>query len=305
MSQQREASLPSQEGQAIAGLRARRSLWGQVLLFFRKKPLGAVGATMALFIVIVAIFAPAIQTRAINLTDHTQLYATPSSEMLLGGDHLGRDMFSRLVAGSRISIRVGLISALLGCTIGLIVGVSSAYFGGIYDLVLQRVIDSVIAFPGLVLALALMAALGSSINNVIIALSISFMPTTVRLIRSQALAVKEMDYVLAAHAVGAHSLRIIFRHMIPNVLAIWIVAFTFLMGTAIIAEASLSFLGLGVGPDVPSWGGMLRGATKNYVGIGPWLPVVPGLAIFIVVFSWNVLGDSLRDVLDPRLRGTQ
>jgi peptide/nickel transport system permease protein len=305
MSQQREASLPSQEGQAIAGLRARRSLWGQVLLFFRKKPLGAVGATMALFIVIVAIFAPAIQTRAINLTDHTQLYATPSSEMLLGGDHLGRDMFSRLVAGSRISIRVGLISALLGCTIGLIVGVSSAYFGGIYDLVLQRVIDSVIAFPGLVLALALMAALGSSINNVIIALSISFMPTTVRLIRSQALAVKEMDYVLAAHAVGAHSLRIIFRHMIPNVLAIWIVAFTFLMGTAIIAEASLSFLGLGVGPDVPSWGGMLRGATKNYVGIGPWLPVVPGLAIFIVVFSWNVLGDSLRDVLDPRLRGSQ
>ena len=305
MSQQREASLPSQEGQAIVGLRARRSLWSQVLLFFRKKPLGALGATMALFIVIVAIFAPAIQTRAINLTDHTKLYATPSSEMLLGGDHLGRDMFSRLVAGTRISIRVGLISALLGCTIGLIVGVSSAYFGGIYDLVLQRVIDSVIAFPGLVLALALMAALGSSINNVIIALSISFMPTTVRLIRSQALAVKEMDYVLAAHAVGAHSLRIIFRHMIPNVLAIWIVAFTFLMGTAIIAEASLSFLGLGVGPDVPSWGGMLRGATKNYVGIGPWLPVVPGLAIFVVVFSWNVLGDSLRDVLDPRLRGSQ
>ena len=295
----------SQEGQVIGGLRARRSLWSQVLLFFRKKPLGALGATMALFIVIVAIFAPVIQTRAINLTDHTKLYATPSSEMFLGGDHLGRDMFSRLVAGSRISIRVGLISALLGCTIGLIVGVSSAYFGGIYDLVLQRVIDSVIAFPGLVLALALMAALGSSINNVIIALSISFMPTTVRLIRSQALAVKEMDYVLAAHAVGAHSLRIIFRHMIPNVLAIWIVAFTFLMGTAIIAEASLSFLGLGVGPDVPSWGGMLRGATKNYVGIGPWLPVVPGLAIFIVVFSWNVLGDSLRDVLDPRLRGSQ
>ena len=286
-------------------MRARRSLWSQVLLFFRKKPLGALGATMALFIVIVAIFAPAIQTRAINLTDHTKLYATPSSEMLLGGDHLGRDMFSRLVAGTRISIRVGLISALLGCTIGLIVGVSSAYFGGIYDLVLQRVIDSVIAFPGLVLALALMAALGSSINNVIIALSISFMPTTVRLIRSQALAIKEMDYVLAAHAVGAHSLRIIFRHMIPNVLAIWIVAFTFLMGTAIIAEASLSFLGLGVGPDVPSWGGMLRGATKNYVGIGPWLPVVPGLAIFVVVFSWNVLGDSLRDVLDPRLRGSQ
>ena len=212
--------------------------------------------------------------------------------------------FIRVVAGSRISIRVGLLSALIGCTLGLLIGVSSAYAGGLYDLALQRVIDAMIAFPGLVLALALMAALGSSINNVIIALSISFLPTTARVVRSQAMAIKEMDYVLAAHAIGASSRRIIWRHMIPNVFAIWIVTFTFLMGTAIIAEASLSFLGLGVGPDVPSWGGMLRGTTKNYVGIGPWLPVVPGLAIFTVVFSWNVLGDALRDVFDPRLRGT-
>ena len=305
MSLQRELSGEDQREQVISGVRAKRSLLSQILLFFRKKPLGGMGAIMALCILVVAIFAPAIQTYPVNLTDHTKLYASPSSDMLLGGDHLGRDMFSRLVAGSRISIKVGLISALLGCTFGLVVGVSSAYYGGIYDLALQRLIDAVIAFPGLVLALALMAAMGSSINNVIIALSISFMPTTVRLIRSQALAVNEMDYVLAAHAVGASSLRIIFRHMIPNVLAIWIIAFTFLMGTAIIAEASLSFLGLGVGPDVPYWGGMLRGATKNYVGIGPWLPVVPGLAIFVIVFSWNVLGDSLRDVLDPRLRTNQ
>ena len=260
MSLQRESSGEGQREQVISGVRAKRSLSSQILLFFRKKPLGGLGATMALLILIVAIFAPAIQTYPVNLTDHTKLYASPSSDMLLGGDHLGRDMFSRLVAGSRISIKVGLISALLGCTVGLVVGVSSAYYGGIYDLVLQRLIAAVIAFPGLVLALA-------SINNVIIALSISFMPTTVRIIRSQALAVNEMDYVLAAHAVGASSFRIIFRHMIPNVFAIWIIAFTFLMGTAIIAEASLSFLGLGGGPDVPSWGGMLRGATKNYVGI--------------------------------------
>lgn len=286
-------------------MRPKRSLWSHILLFFRTKRLGAVGAIMALFVLIVAVFAPAIQTHPVNLTDHTRLYAGPSSEMLLGADNLGRDMFSRLVAGSRISIRVGLLSALIGCTLGLVIGVSSAYVGGIYDLALQRVIDAMIAFPGLVLALALMAALGSSINNVIIALSISFLPTTVRVVRSQAMAIKEMDYVLAAHAVGASGLRIIFRHMVPNVFAIWIVTFTFLMGTAIIAEASLSFLGLGVGPDVPSWGGMLRGTTKNYVGIGPWLPVIPGLAIFTVVFSWNVLGDSLRDVFDPRLRGTQ
>jgi peptide/nickel transport system permease protein len=304
MNQQGEVSRAYEREQTITELRPKRSLWSHILLFFRTKRLGAVGAVMALFVVIVAIFAPVIQTHPVNLTDHTKLYAAPSSEMLLGADNLGRDMFSRLVAGSRISIRVGLLSALIGCTLGLLIGVSSAYAGGLYDLALQRVIDAMIAFPGLVLALALMAALGSSINNVIIALSISFLPTTARVVRSQAMAIKEMDYVLAAHAVGASSLRIIFRHMVPNVFAIWIVTFTFLMGTAIIAEASLSFLGLGVGPDVPSWGGMLRGTTKNYVGIGPWLPVIPGLAIFTVVFSWNVLGDALRDVFDPRLRGT-
>ncbi len=304
MNQQGEVSRAYEREQTITELRPKRSLWSHIMLFFRTKRLGAVGAVMALFVVIVAIFAPVIQTHPVNLTDHTKLYAAPSSEMLLGADNLGRDMFSRLVAGSRISIRVGLLSALIGCTLGLLIGVSSAYAGGLYDLALQRVIDAMIAFPGLVLALALMAALGSSINNVIIALSISFLPTTARVVRSQAMAIKEMDYVLAAHAVGASSLRIIFRHMVPNVFAIWIVTFTFLMGTAIIAEASLSFLGLGVGPDVPSWGGMLRGTTKNYVGIGPWLPVIPGLAIFTVVFSWNVLGDALRDVFDPRLRGT-
>ena len=304
MNQQVTTRADEQE-QVTVWLRPKRSLLSHILHFLRTKRLGAVGAILALFVLIVAIFAPLIQTHPVNLTDHTRLYASPSSEMLLGADNLGRDMFSRVVAGSRISIKVGLLSALIGCTLGLLVGVSSAYIGGLYDLALQRVIDAMIAFPGLILALALMAALGSSINNVIIALSISFLPTTVRLVRSQALAVKEMDYVLAAHAVGASGLRIIFRHMIPNVMAIWIVAFTFLMGTAIIAEASLSFLGLGVGPDVPSWGGMLRGTTKNYVGIGPWLPVVPGLAIFTVVFSWNVLGDSLRDVFDPRLRGSQ
>ena len=305
MSQQPEVRGLYESELAKVGFRPKRNLWGHILNFIRTKPLGAVGAAMALFVVIVAIFAPAIQNHSPYLTDHTKVYASPSADNFLGGDNLGRDVFSRLVAGSRISIRVGLITALIGCTIGLLLGVSSAYFGGLFDLALQRVIDAMIAFPGLVLALALMSALGSSINNVIIALSIVFVPTTARIIRSQALAIKEMDYVLAAQAVGASNTRIILRHMIPNLAAIWIVTLTFLMGTAIIAEASLSFLGLGVGPDVPSWGGMLRSATKNYIGIGPWLPVMPGLAIAFVVFSWNVLGDSLRDVLDPRLRGTQ
>ena len=295
----------AQQVQAIAALRPKRSLRTHIFNFYRTKPLGAFGATMALFILIVAIFAPAIRTHDPYITDHTKLYASPSSEMYLGGDNLGRDVFSRIVEGARISIRVGLISALVGCTIGMFIGVSSGYFGGIYDLVIQRLIDAMISFPALVLALALMSALGSSINNVIISLSIIFVPSTARIIRSQALAIKETDYVLAARALGANDLRIIVRHMIPNVMAIFIVTVTFLMRVAVIAEASLSFLGLGVGPDVPSWGGMPRGATKNYIGIGPWLPVIPGLAIATLVFSWNVMGDSLRDVLDPRLRGNQ
>ena len=300
-----QPELTRVQAQALAGLRPKRSLRTHIFNFYRTKPLGAFGATMALFILIVAIFAPMIRTHDPYFTNHEKLYAAPSSEMYFGGDTLGRDVFSRIVEGSRISIKVGLISALVGCTLGMVIGVSSGYFGGLYDLVVQRLIDAMIAFPALVLALALMAALGSSINNVIISLSIIFIPSTARIIRSQALAIKETDYVLAAHAVGANHVRIMFRHMIPNVMAIFIVTLTFLMGVAVIAEASLSFLGLGVGPDVPSWGGMLRGATKNYIGISPLLPVIPGLSIAILVFSWNVMGDSLRDILDPRLRGTQ
>jgi peptide/nickel transport system permease protein len=159
------------------------------------------------------------------------------------------------------------------------------------------------AFPTLILAIAIMAALGSSLNNVVLALSIVYIPSTARILRAQALAIKEMDYVLAARAVGAGDWRIMLRHMVPNCFAVFIVIVTFHLGGAIIAEASLSFLGVGTPPNVPSWGGMLNGAATN-VTVAPWVAVFPGLAIFIVVFAWNVLGDALRDVLDPRLRGT-
>ena len=295
----------------LDGLRPRILFWRHILNFVRTKPLGAAGATVAILLIIVAIFAPQIRTQDPYVIDYTAPYASPNSEMLFGGDELGRDVFSRLVTGSRISLRVGLISAFAGCTIGMLIGVASAYYGGVTDLLVQRLVDAMIAFPYLVLAIALMAALSTTelplladpINKVILALTILFIPTTVRIIRSQGLAIKEMDYVLAARAVGAGTVRIIMRHMVPNVVAIWIVAITFHMAIAIIAEASLSFLGIGAGPDVPSWGSMLRGATKKYVGVGPWLAVFPGLAIAVVVYSWNLLGDALRDVLDPRLRG--
>jgi len=224
---------------------------------------------------------------------------------LLGGDQVGRDVFSRLVYGARVSLYAGLLSAFIGATTGMVVGVTSAHFGGKTDLIIQRIVDAMMAFPALILAIAIMAALGASLNNVVIALSIAFMPSTARVLRSQALAVKEMDYILAARAVGAGHGRIIFRHMIPNCFALYIVLVTVFLGTAIVAEATLSFLGIGVPPDVPSWGGMLNGAAQRYVHLAPWLGVFPGLAIAIVVFAWNLLGDALRDVLDPRLRGSE
>jgi peptide/nickel transport system permease protein len=222
----------------------------------------------------------------------------------LGGDALGRDVFSRLVYGARVSLYVGLLSAFVGSTVGLLVGVASVHFGGTVDLIVQRVIDGLMAIPALILALALVAGLGPSVRNVIIALSIAFIPAAARLIRSQALAIKEMDYVLAARAVGAGHVRIILRHMAPNVFGLYIVLVTLTLGGAIIAEASLTFLGVGSPPNEPTWGGMLTGAAQQYIRVAPWVAVFPGVAIGVVVFAWNLLGDALRDVLDPRLRGT-
>jgi peptide/nickel transport system permease protein len=272
--------------------------------FFRQKPLGFAGAVVAIILVIGAIFAPLIATDNPRTVNADLLYAVPGEQgTLLGGDQLGRDVFSRLVYGARISLYVGITSSFIGVTIGLLVGVASAHFGGTTDLVVQRLIDSMMAFPSLILAIALMAALGSSLNNVVIALSIIYIPSTARIVRSQALAINEMDYVLAAIAVGAGHWRIMLRHMVPNCIALYIVLVTIHLGGAIIAEASLSFLGVGAPPDIPAWGGMLRDAAQ-IVSVAPWLGVFPGLAIAIVVFAWNLLGDALRDVLDPRLRGT-
>jgi peptide/nickel transport system permease protein len=280
------------------------TIWQQLGRFARRKPLGAFGAVIALVLVIVAVFAPLIATHDPAETNAALVYAPPGSQLLLGGDQLGRDVFSRLVYGARISLYTGLLSAFIGAGIGMVVGVASVHFGGKTDLIVQRIIDTMMAFPPLILAIAIMAALGASLDNVVIALSIAYIPSAARVLRSQALAVKEMDFVLAARAIGAGHARIIFRYMIPNCLALFIVLVSVFIGTAIVAEATLSFLGIGVPPDVPSWGGMLNGAAQTYVHLAPWLGVFPGLAIAIVVLAWNFLGDALRDVLDPRLRGS-
>ena len=286
-----------------AGMRAKPTLRQNLVKFAKDKPLGAFGGAVAVILIILAIVAPLVATHNPELTDHRSVLAAPSSDMLLGGDQLGRDVFSRLIYGTRISLLVGILSVLFGVTIGLAIGLVSGYFGGAVDLASQRVMDAVMAFPALILALSIMAVMGASIINVIIALAAVFIPGAARTIRAQALSIKETDYVLAAKAIGVSDIRIMVRHMAPNLAATYIVLATISLGWAIVVEASLSFLGVGVPPNVPTWGGMLNGATK-YVETAWWVAVFPGLAIAVVVFAWNLLGDALRDVLDPKLRGS-
>src|SRR6516162_6194631 len=301
---EQSGSIAASSGVPIRGLLPMGAIRRHLGRFARRKPLGAFGAVIALALIVVAVLAPFIATQDPAVTNPALVYAPPGSQLLLGGDQLGRDVFSRLVYGARVSLYAGLLSAFIGGSIGMVVGVTSVHFGGKIDLIIQRIIDTMMSFPPLILAIAIMAALGASLNNVVIALSVAFIPSAARVLRSQALAIKEMDYILAARAIGASHARIIFRYMIPNCLALYIVLVSVFLGTAIVAEATLSFLGIGVPPDVPSWGGMLNGAAQTYVHLAPWLGVFPGLAIAIVVFAWNLLGDALRDVLDPRLRGT-
>ena len=289
---------------AIAGaLRPKRTAMDHVGFFIKRKPLGAAGALVAILLVLVAIFAPFIANHDPYDVNIEFRFNAPSSETYFGGDQLGRDVFSRIVYGARISLYVGILSSVIGTTIGLLVGVAGVHFGGFVDMAIQRVVDGMMAFPALLLAIAIMAALGASVNNVVIALTIIFIPSTARVLRSQALAIKEQDYILAAKAVGAGDWRIVLRHMIPNCFAVFIVIVTFHLGGAIIAEATLSFLGLGAPPREPAWGGMLSGAA-SWIRVAWWMAIFPGMAIAIVVFAWNLLGDSLRDVLDPKLRGT-
>jgi peptide/nickel transport system permease protein len=276
--------------------------------FARRKPLGAMGGLIVLALVLMALLAPVISPydpRQIIREEHNRVpvYVAPGSTYLLGTDHVGRDICSRILHGARISLYVGVGAVLIGVTGWFIVGVVSAYAGGAVDLIVQRIVDAMMAVPGLIIVLAIMAVLGSSLNNVIIAIGIGMLAPVVRTVRSQVLSVKEMEYVMAARAIGAPATRIIVRHLIPNCLAIYLILATYYLGFAIILEASLSFLGVGVPPDVPSWGGMLTAAAQGHVTKAPWAGIFPGLAIFLAVLGFNLLGDALRDVLEPKLRG--
>jgi peptide/nickel transport system permease protein len=268
----------------------------------REQPLGVAGAAVVLGLVGTAIFAPAIAPYGPK--DAAFLpYLPPGSVHLMGTDHLGRDIFSRVVWGARLSLYVGLASVALGVSVGALWGVMTAYFGGGIDALSQRLVDMLMAFPPIILALGLMAVLGQSVNNVILALAILLIPTAARTLRATALSLKELGYVEAARAAGAAHARIIFGHILPNCLATYIVLFTVNVAYAIVVEASLSFLGLGAPPDEPSWGAMLTAASEA-LERAPWIAFFPGATISLVVFGLNLLGDMIRDLADPKLRGS-
>lgn len=276
--------------------------WGTALQrFAREKPLGAVGAALMLLTILAAIGAPLLAPADPLSTNPRAALMGPSGQYLLGSDWLGRDTLSRIIYGARTSIYVGFLATLLGTLIGGLLNVFSAYKGGAVDMVVQRIMDVLLAFPTLIMALAIMAVLGASVNNTVIAIAIPFIPRAGRVVRSAALAVKESQYVEVSRAVGCQARRIVFRHVIPNCIAPYLIISTALLGTAILVEASLSFLGLGVDPQTPSWGSALAEAMEFWES-SPWLAIFPGMAISLAVFGVNLLGDALRDVLDPRLK---
>jgi peptide/nickel transport system permease protein len=268
----------------------------------RHYPLGAAGAVILIVFVLTAIFADGISPFDPTSTNPAISLARPSMAHWLGADFMGRDMFSRIVGGSRISLAVGLGSISLGCLVGVPIGLLSGYFGGWLDLTIQRLIDMMQSLPLLVTALVMAAALGPSLRNTIIAIAIPLVPSIARIVRSNTLALKEMPFVEAARAIGLSETWIAIRHVLPNTLAPLIVLVTAQFGSAILVEASLSFLGLGVPEPFPSWGRMLSESAAEYMRAAPWLVIFPGLAISLVVFGANLLGDALRDMLDPRLR---
>jgi len=275
---------------------------GAVLDFIRQRPLGALGGAIILAMAVVAATAGLLAPFDPLETDYAAMLAAPDASHWLGTDAYGRDVLSRIIYGSRTALMVGLGASFIGATLGAVIGVGSAYFGGRIDLVVSRVMDVFFAFPVIILALAVVAILGTGLGNVILAIATPMVPRCARVVRSSALSIRELPYVDAARAAGFGHRRIILRHMLPNVMAPLLIMATAFLGEAILLEASLSFLGLGVQEPIAAWGLMLRGAAVEFAETAPWMAIFPGLAISLGVFGFNLFGDSLRDALDPKLR---
>ncbi|MCC7484001.1 MAG: ABC transporter permease [Burkholderiales bacterium] len=277
------------------------------VLFMTQQPLGAAGLVVIVLMGVCAAFAQWIAPYDPLAVDYAAMLAAPSMAHWLGTDSFGRDVLARIVYGARTALAIGFVASFAGSTVGAVIGVVSAYFGGKVDLVIQGVMDVLLSFPIIVLAITVVAILGNHVVlgldvNLVIAIAIPMMPRVERVVRASALAVRELPYVDAARAAGYSHARIIFRHMVPNVTAPYLIMLTAFVAQAILAEASLSFLGLGVTEPTPSWGLMLSGSAADFYQQAPWMIVFPGIAISLGVFAFNLFGDSLRDWLDPRIK---
>jgi peptide/nickel transport system permease protein len=270
--------------------------------FCAQNPLGAAGGLVVIVMIAMATLAEVVTVYDPTRNNFGVMLEPPSRDYWLGTDQYGRDLYGRIVYGARTALLVGFVSAFVGGTVGLILGVSSAHFGGRFDMILQSIMDVLMAFPLIILALAMVSIFGTGTLNVIMAITIPFIPRCARVVRSSALAVREMPYIDAARAAGFSHTRIVLRHMVPNVFAPYLVVMTAAVGQAILLESSLSFLGLGVQEPVAAWGLMLRGGAQEYAESAPWVAVFPGIAISLAVFGFNLFGDALRDWLDPKMK---
>lgn len=270
----------------------------------RRNRVGIIGGVCIAVVIIVALFAPVISPYDPDAMQVTKRNQEPNSEHPMGTDRFGRDMLSRVIYGARVSLWVGVISVGIGAVGGLILGLLSGYYGGSIDFIIMRVMDVLFAFPSILLALVIIAILGPSLNNTMIAIGIGNMPTFTRIARASILSVKEQDYVQAALALGSKDRSVIIRHILPNILAPIIVQASLALSGAIRTEATLSFLGLGIQPPTASWGSMLS-ESRRYMELAPWTAIFPALAIMVTVLSFNLFGDGLRDLLDPKLRHRQ
>jgi peptide/nickel transport system permease protein len=295
--------MTEKTSEKIVGSKKHSQLVELIIRMWKEKPLGTVCAVITLMFVLVAIFAPLIAPYGMNAIHAKDALEGPSTRFWLGTDNLGRDLFSRIIFGARISVIVGLVATLISTAISTFLGIFSAYIGGTFDLILQRFIDAELSIPGLLILMLIISMIGPSLWHVIIVLGISNGIGNTRMIRSLVIGVKEDMYINSAVALGAPSREVIFRHILPNIMAQIIILFTMNVPFMILSEASLSFLGFGVPPPAPSWGGMLSGAARQYMFMDPWMALWPGLVLSIIVYAVNMFGDAIRDLLDPRLRG--
>jgi peptide/nickel transport system permease protein len=291
-------------GFRVEEIRERGPIAGFLVRLVHEKPLGAFGAVVFVVFLLCGIFAGSLAPRGMNEISPINRMKAPSLEFPLGTDNLGRDMLSRVLYGARLSVIIGFCAASLATALSVTIGVTSGYLGGRFDMVMQRFVDAWMTFPDLVILIVVVSVVGPGMPQVIVILGLLYGIAGSRIIRGAVVAVRENVYVDAAHSIGAGTHRILWRHILPNVLPPVIVLFTTRVGVVILAEAGLSFLGLGVPPPAPTWGGMLSGSGRAYMYQGPWLALAPGLCLTIVVYAINMFGDALRDLLDPRMRGT-